>query len=160
MMNCKVRPMLKEDRETVVRILKNTSEFTAEEVGVSTELIDIYLEQGDASGYHTAVAQADFLPAGYICYGHTPMTTGTWDVYWLAVDPGRKRQGIGRVLLGYAEERMFKAGARMILIETSSKPSYEDTRKFYYSMNYTVIAEIPDFYAVGDGKTVFQKKNA
>lgn len=157
-MNFKIRPMVKADRETVVRILKNTPEFTREEVEVATELMDIYLERGEDSGYYHAVAQTEFMPVGYICYGPTPMTQGTWDIYWMAVDSGRQRQGIGRSLLEYAEHKIAGTGARMILIETSSQPLYEKTRKFYESMKYTVVATVNDFYTVNDDKLILQKK--
>jgi len=30
---------------------------------------------------------------GYICYGPTPMTDGTYDLYWIASDPRVRGQG-------------------------------------------------------------------
>ena len=31
--------------------------------------------------------------AGYICYGKRPLTDWTYDLYWIAVDPGYSRKG-------------------------------------------------------------------
>ena len=151
------RPMTKEDKAVIAGILQVTREFTPTEVKVALELIDLYLECGTSSDYHILVAEVDNTPAGYICFGPTPLTEGTWDIYWMAVDPHKQRQGIGRRLLNDAEGSISKVQGRLILIETSSKPEYEKTRKFYESCDYEIIARIPDFYAPGDDKLVFQK---
>jgi ribosomal protein S18 acetylase RimI-like enzyme len=45
-----------------------------------------------------------------------------------------------------------------LLIETSSLPHYESTRRFYFKYGYTVVAQVPDYYADGDGLTVFAKR--
>lgn len=156
-LNLKIRPLEREDRGEIQRILESTPEFTAEEVRVALDLIDIYLEQGVRSGYFHLVSQMESSSAGYICYGPTPMTDGTWDVYWIAVSSDRQRHGIGRALLQFAEEEIRKTGGRLILIETSSKTDYEKTRKFYDSMKYVTIARVPDFYTVGDDKLILGK---
>jgi ribosomal protein S18 acetylase RimI-like enzyme len=149
--------MIKKDKAAIEKILQVTQEFTPAEVKVALELIDLYLEYGIGSDYHILVAEVDNTPAGYICFGPTPLTEGTWDIYWMAVDPRKQRQGIGRRLLNDAEGSMSKVQGRLILIETSSKPEYEKTRKFYESCDYEIIARIPDFYTPGDDKLVFQK---
>ncbi|OGN90596.1 MAG: hypothetical protein A2158_00520 [Chloroflexi bacterium RBG_13_46_14] len=146
------------DKAAITQILQSTSEFTSAEVKVALELIDLYLKYGISSDYHLLVAEVDSMATGYICFGPTPMTEGTWDIYWMAVDPQKQRQGIGRRLLNDAEFSISKAQGRLILIETSSKPDYERTRKFYESCGYEIIARIPDFYTPGDDKLVFQKR--
>lgn len=154
-----IRPMTVEDKTAIDEILQETSEFTPTEVKIARELIDLYLEYGISSDYYTLVAGTDSnTPAGYICFGPTPLTEGTWDIYWIAVDPEKKRQGIGSRLLDAAESSIRKTEGRLILIETSSKPDYDKTRKFYESRGYGTIARIPDFYTPGDDKIVFQKR--
>lgn len=150
--------MTEEDKAAIVEILQVTSEFTSTEVKVALELIDLYLKYGTGSDYYVLVAETDNTPAGYICFGPTPLTEGTWDIYWMAVNPQKQRQGIGRRLLNDAETSISDAGGRLILIETSSKPDYERTRYFYQSCGYEIIARIPDFYTPGDNKIVFQKR--
>jgi len=154
-----IRPMAGGDVTAITRILQSTSEFTPTEVEVALELIDLYLKYGISSDYHVLVAEMDKTPAGYICFGPTPMTEGTWDIYWMAVDPDKQRQGIGRRLLNEAEVTISDANGRLTLIETSSKPDYERTRQFYKSCGYEIIARIPDFYAPGDDKVVFEKRS-
>ncbi len=153
-----ITPMSEGDKVAITRILQATSEFTPIEVKVALELIDLYLKYGINSDYHILVADIDNSPVGYICFGPTPMTEGTWDVYWMAVDPEKQRRGIGRWLLNDAENNISNLHGRLILIETSSKPDYERTRKFYESCGYEIIACIPDFYTHGDDKLVFQKR--
>jgi len=146
------------DKPVIMRILQQTPEFEPEEVVVAEEVIDDYLEDSVNSGYHILVAQIDSLPAGYICYGTVPMTRGTWDMYWLAVDSVQQTRGIGNALLLSAEEDIEKRKGRLILIETSSKPSYEKTRRFYRARGYELVCRIDDFYSPGDDRVIFQKR--
>ena len=156
-MQVKIRPMVGDDRTEIVKILRAIPEFTPSEVEVATELIDLYLQHGTDSDYHILVAEAGSRPAGYICYGPTPMTDGTWDIYWIAVSAERQNRGIGRKLLSAAEAKIKKADGRLILIETSSKEEYEKTRRFYRNQSYEQITRIPDFYSPGDDKLVLRK---
>ncbi len=146
------------DKPEIMKILDATPEFTNEEVKVAEELIDLYLQYGTGSDYHILVAETDSIPAGYICYGPTPLTKGTWDIYWIAVNAERQNHGIGRSLLSNAEDEIEKTRGRMILIETSSKEQYKKTRQFYKDQGYEQVTRVPDFYAPGDDKLVFQKR--
>lgn len=139
-------------------ILRNTPEFKPSEVAVAEEVIDSYLCDPQESGYNTLVAEADSIVAGYICYGPTPLTEGTWDIYWMAVTRDKQGQGIGSALIAFAEEQIKKAQGRLAIIETSSKPEYEKTRRFDLSHGYEVICRIPDFYAPSDDKLILQKR--
>jgi ribosomal protein S18 acetylase RimI-like enzyme len=156
-MTIKIRPMVMDDKAEIVKMLHITPEFTTAEVEVAEELIDLNLQHSTASGYHILVAEADLTPAGYICYGPTPLTEGTWDIYWIAVDADKQRRGIGSALLTNAENEIKEAGGRLVLIETSSRAEYEKTRRFYSNQQYEQIACIPDFYTPGDDKIVLKK---
>lgn len=156
-MPVKIRPMINEDRQEIVRILNHTPEFSRQEVKVAGELIDAFLEKGASSDYHILVAVTDLKAVGYICYGETPLTEGTWDIYWIAVSPERKRQGLGHALLEAAEEKIREAGGRLVLIETSSQDEYRGTRDFYEDRGYGLIAHIPDFYTPGDDLIILRK---
>jgi aminoglycoside 6'-N-acetyltransferase I len=59
--------------------------------------------------------------------------------------------------LKHAEQFVHERGGRWLLAETSAKDQYDKTRSFYLKNEYTVIAEIPDFYSRGDGMIVFAK---
>lgn len=124
---------------------------------VAEELIDCYLEDPTNSGYHILVAQVDSTVAGYICYGPTPLTEGTWDIYWVAVAQEKRGKGIGSALMKSAEKEIVKAKGRLSIVETSSTPAYEKTRHFHISQGYQIVACIPDFYAPGDDRLILQK---
>jgi ribosomal protein S18 acetylase RimI-like enzyme len=124
-------------------------------VVVAEEVIDSYLHDPDS--YNIFIAEAGKSIVGYICYGLTPLTEGTWDIYWLAVDRKKQDKGIGSALVVFVEEQIKKAGGRLIVIETSAKPGYEKTRHFYIRHSYELICRIPDFYAPGDDKIILQK---
>jgi ribosomal protein S18 acetylase RimI-like enzyme len=153
-----VRAMIRQDKPAVMDILRQTSEFKPMEVDVAEELIDAYLEEGMASGYYTYVSLVDGRILGYICYGPTPITEGTYDVYWMAVSLQAQRQGVGRALLSAAEADIRARCGRIILIETSGKASYFKAQNFYASMDYTLVSRIPEFYEPGDDKLTFFKK--
>jgi ribosomal protein S18 acetylase RimI-like enzyme len=150
--------MLKRDKPALIALLRGLPEFKPAEVVVAEEVIDSYLAGPAGSGYHVLVAEANSAVAGYICYGLTPLTEGTWDVYWIAVAAGEQGRGVGGVLLAYAEDKIKEAGGRLVVIETSSQESYQKTRRFYLKHGYQAIARLPDFYAPGDDKIILQKR--
>jgi ribosomal protein S18 acetylase RimI-like enzyme len=63
-------------------------------------------------------------------------------------------------MLDSAEADCRAKNARLLLIETSSTPGYEATRRFYLKHGYTVTAQIADFYSDGDDKVIFAKRLA
>jgi GNAT superfamily N-acetyltransferase len=150
--------MAKKDRPALMALLRGTPEFKPAEVVVAGEVIDSYLADPAGSGYNTLVAEDGPAINGYICYGPTPLTEGTWDVYWMAVVAGEQGKGVGGVLLSSAEDKIRGAGGGLIIIETSSQPGYEKTRRFYLNHGYEAIARLPDFYAPGDDKIILQKR--
>lgn len=157
-MTLKIRPMSLGDKPTLLGILGNTPEFKTFEVDVAKEVIDSYLAHGVSSGYIIDVAEDVDGVAGYICYGETPCTEGSWSIYWIAVDRSRRRRGLGKALSEAAETAIKQARGRLIFIETSSTPAYENTRQFYLTRGYEIVARIADFYVPGDDKLILQKK--
>ncbi len=153
-----LRPMVKADREPVLTLIQATGFFTSEEIKVAEELIDIYLAAPAQSDYLIVVAENDSKKVtGYLTYGPTPLTEGTWDLYWIAVTPDEQGQGYGQAMVNWLEEEVKKKNGRLIVIETSSQPKYEPTRKFYKKLGYNELARIPDFYHQGDDRVIFGK---
>jgi predicted N-acetyltransferase YhbS len=142
----------------LLRILKDTPEFKPFEIEVALEVIDCCLRESKNSGYFILVAEDNKDIVGYICYGPTPLTDGTWDMYWEAVAQGKRGQGIGSALMKAAEKEIRKAKGRLSLIETSSTPAYEKTRCFHLNLGYEIIACIPDFYSPDDDMLILQKR--
>jgi len=157
-MGINIRPMTQGDKPSIIQILHNTPEFKPSEVAIAEEVIDNYLGDPCRSGYHILVAERDSTIVGYICFGSTPLTEGTWDIYWMAVAADKQRQGIGSALMEAAEKSIKVAEGRLAIIETSSTPAYAKTRQFHTRHGYEIIARIPDFYAPGDDKLILQKR--
>ncbi|MBI3267691.1 MAG: GNAT family N-acetyltransferase [Planctomycetes bacterium] len=155
----RIRPFEAGDREPIRQILVETEFFVQAEVDVAIELIDVYLTRPEQKDYvlHTAVDEKG-TPAGYVCFGPTPCTDGTWDLYWIAVDRRLQNRRIGRQLLRFSEEEIRARRARMVLVETSSQPRYEGTRAFYTKNEYVELARVRDFYRVGDDKVILGKR--
>jgi len=154
--------MVAADRSGVFRILENAGNFTPEEVGTALELIDEWLELGEHSGYLTYVLEsvgddsAEVL--GYVCFGPTPLTESTFDLYWIAVDKLKHRGGVGKKMLKFTEEETVRRGGRMLLIETSSQETYGGTIQFYERSGYELVGKVKEYYKPGDDKLIFAKQ--
>jgi ribosomal protein S18 acetylase RimI-like enzyme len=153
-----IRPLLQADRQAVQDIIVRTGHFTPIETATALELIDDWLNRGQASGYLCYVATSGTAVLGYCCVGPTPLTEGTYDLYWIAVDPDLQGRGIGRKLLVFAEVEVRGRGGRLLLIETSSQELYGSTVHFYERAGYDLVARIPEFYKPGDDKLIFAKR--
>jgi ribosomal protein S18 acetylase RimI-like enzyme len=150
--------MTREDRRTVLDIIQTAEMFTPDEVAVARELIDIYLDQPQQRDYSLVVAENESgRVVGYMSYGPTPLAEGAYDLYWMAVASGEQGRGHGRELVDWLEKEIRKAAGRMILIETSSQPKYEKTRRFYTGLDYKEVSRIPDFYRKGDDRITYVK---
>ena len=152
-----LRPMQPSDRDCLVTITNATGFFRQEEVEVAREVLTEAARKGEASGYRVRVAADGDRPLGYVCFGPTPLTRSTWDIYWIAVDPQLQHQGLGSKLMRLAESEICLCSGRLVLAETSSQELYEPTREFYISRGYREISRISDFYDVGDDKVTFAK---
>jgi ribosomal protein S18 acetylase RimI-like enzyme len=161
-MNRTIRPLAAADRSGVFRILENAGNFTPEEVATALELIDEWLELGEHSGYLTYVLEArdedSSAVLGYVCFGPTPLTESTFDLYWIAVDKSKHRGGVGKRLLKFTEEEIVRRGGKMLLIETSSQETYGGTIQFYERTGYDLVGKIPEYYKPGDDKLIFAKQ--
>jgi ribosomal protein S18 acetylase RimI-like enzyme len=114
-------------------------------------------ELANEPDYTALGADAEGRLVGWICWGPTPCTLGTYDLYWMAVDPAAQRGGVGTALL-VEMERQLVGRARLIVVETAGRADYAATRGFYESRGYRPTARIPEFYAPGDDLVVYTKQ--
>ena len=172
-------------RPRIAEILRNSRVFSRAEIEVALELFDTANKEGGLrteefdrmshaseripqSSVLISHSSPDYLflgaftpeevLVGYACWGPTPATDRTWDLYWIAVDPAVQGAGIGTILLEEVERRLVGQRARMLIIETSSRSDYAATRGFYLRRGYTETARVPDFYAPGDDRIIFVKR--
>jgi ribosomal protein S18 acetylase RimI-like enzyme len=144
-------------RPQVAAIVADTGIFRPDEIDVALEVFDAYCDApGQDYSATAAFAGPDEL-AGFALYGPTPCTVDTWDLYWIAVHPRFQRAGIGRSLLERVEHHMRASGARVCVIETSSRDDYAATRDFYLACGYQEVARVPGFYADGDDRVTYAR---
>jgi len=139
-------------------ILESTGFFYDHEIEVALELAQENLSKGEEkSGYIFLIAENEDKVVGYACYGKTPCTADSYDLYWIAVHQNQKGAGIGKILMLKIEEDISKLGGKNIWIETSSRPLYDPTRIFYLKTGCKIMAELPHFYGENDHKLIFLK---
>ncbi len=149
-----LRPLSAADRRRIEEITRVVRVFRDDEVPVALEVFD-----GAVAGspdYLALGAVLDERLVGWICWGPTPCTLGTYDLYWMAVDPAAQGARVGTALLRAMEGRLA-GSARLIVVETAGRPDYRPTRAFYEARGYRKAAVIPDFYAPGDDQVVYVK---
>ena len=151
--------MMQSDRPAVREIVERVGNFHPFEIDVALELVDIYLREKDQKDYHVVVAEnAQSIVCGYACWGPTPLTKGTFDLYWIATHPDFQGQGHGHALMAYVEGIVREENGRLLVLETSSKESYGNTVDFYRRMGYEEASRIRDFYDDDDDKITFIKR--
>ncbi len=155
----RLRELKEKDITHLKKILEQSEMFTFEEVECALELANIFLKDKDQKDYFfTCIADDNDNFIGYACFGPIPLTKGSYDLYWIAVEPKHQRKGIGKILLDDVERILKEKKARILFVETSSQEKYKKTRDFYIKNNYTEAARIIDYYSIGDHMITFQKK--
>jgi ribosomal protein S18 acetylase RimI-like enzyme len=166
-------------RGRLAEILAATGVFSRDEVAVGLELFDEAFGGGsgevgggsslvDAPTSHLSAPPCsyEFLGLfadddtllGYACYGPTPGTDRTFDLYWIAMHPAVQGTGEGSRLLSEIERRLCGRGGRLLIVETSSRTPYAPTRRFYDSRGYGEAARVADFYAPADDRVIYTKR--
>ena len=145
------------DRGRIEEITRAVGLFREDEIPVALEVFDEAVRMSSSDAPYVALgADVDGRLAGWICWGPTPCTLGTYDLYWMAVDPSVQGSGIGTALI-IEMERVLAGTARLIVVETAGRPDYSATRAFYQARGYRATATIPEFYGPGDDQVVFVK---
>ena len=146
-----------EDPRRIGKMVAETGFFRPDEVDVAVELIEERLAKGEDSGYHFWFMENQADLAGYVCFGPTPCTVGSFDLYWIVVAKSSQGLGLGGRLTRLAEETAKEMRGRKMYVETSGKDLYAPTRGFYEKMGYKEAAVLRDFYDTGDDKIIYAK---
>jgi len=155
-----LRSLAAADIPSIEGILRaNKPLFSDEECRTAIELIHESLAAPSPEDrYEFLVAEREGRVVAYACFGTIPLTKGTYDLYWIAVDPSEHSKGVGKALLQGVEREIARQGGRLVVVETSSRKDYEKTRRFYEkTMAYQTAAWIKDFYKPGDDKVIYIK---
>ena len=122
------------------------------------ELIDAARLNPLHPDYRVIVAEHEGQLSGYVCFGPTPMTVGTFDMYWIATDPSVRGKGVGRALVQAMEAALRERGAKRVRVETSASDGYGATRDFYQRTQFLEEARLRDFYRDGDDLIILMKR--
>jgi GNAT superfamily N-acetyltransferase len=155
-LDVRLRPLTVADRTAIEAFSRSISLFRPDEIEIALEVLDSSFKPGQKD-YITLGAELDGRLVGWICWGPTPCTLGTYDLYWVAVDPSVQGAGVGSLLVAEMEKRLAGV-ARIIVVETAGRDDYRPTREFYLRRGYEVVGQVPDFYEPGDDQVVFLKR--
>lgn len=147
------------DIAAVEEIVASTGFFSHAEIRLAVELVEERLQKGASSGYFFLFAEDQMGHVlGYSCYGPAPATQSTFELHWIAVHRDAQRYGLGQELLARTEAAIAAEGGVDVYVDTSSRALYRPTQTFYARAGYRLIAELPDYYAPGDGRLVYVKR--
>lgn len=144
-------------RAALRKLVASTGAFRPTEVDVAVEVFDAALEPGQLDYWLVGAFGGDDTLLGYACFGPTPGTIGTWELYWIAVAPSAQCQGIGSLLWHAVERELSHRRARLCVLETSGHESYQQARGFYRRHGFTLTARVPHFYDDGDDRLTYIK---
>lgn len=148
-----IRPVTPDDVPALKALIDATWLFPAD---MLDDMLAPYFEQGSASSQFWLTDDEDG-PVAVAYYAPERKTEGTWNLYLIAVHPGRQGNGRGSALLHHVELVLAARGERVLLVETSGLPEFQRTREFYLGNGYVEEARIRDFYRAGEDKIIFCK---
>ncbi len=119
------------DDPKLLRKLSDQRVFYEHEIIVANELAKERLIKGFDSGYFFVFAEYKGIVVSYACYGPTPCTKGTYDLYWIVTHNDFRGKGIGVRLLNETIRLIREDNGRLLVAETSTKDQYLPSRKFY-----------------------------
>ncbi|MDA0987358.1 MAG: GNAT family N-acetyltransferase [Bacteroidetes bacterium] len=150
-----IRLLHADDKEKIVNILISTKFFTDEEVEIAKEILDIFIDEPNQKDYLIYVSEENNIVEGYVNIGKTPGTFGTFDLYWIAVDPEIQGKGVGTKLLDFAKNEIKNQNGTLIISETSSTEKYFPTQKFYEAKGFIQLAKIKNYYKQNDDLIIY-----
>ena len=99
-----IRPLRASDRSAVAEIVRGVGNFNGAEIECALEIVDTYLRDDKQKDYRVVVAEnSGCAVKAYVCWGPTPLTRGTYDLYWIATHPAAQGLGFGRALVAHVE---------------------------------------------------------
>jgi ribosomal protein S18 acetylase RimI-like enzyme len=149
-----IRTITQKDIQELKNVIHSTELFPSE---LLDEMVQSFLD-GQNTQEVWITKEIDNKPIAVAFYAPEKVTDRTYNVYLIAIHKDFQGRGIGSELMTYIEETLQRQGGRILIVETSSLPNFEQTRKFYDKLKYQREAVIRDFYQEGEDKIVFWKK--
>lgn len=153
-----IRSVEPEDAPTVVSLAVAAELFAADDATVVEAMMDDYVAREHDRGHGCAIdVDASGEPVAVAYWEPATATDRSWYLTMIGVRRDRHRQGRGSVLLRYVEQQLRADGQRLLLVETSSTPTFDRARSFYRSRGYGEEARVRDYYEPGDDMILFRK---
>jgi ribosomal protein S18 acetylase RimI-like enzyme len=147
-----IRPVIASDLPFLKTVIDTNDLFPSQ---LLDEMTANYLMKSTGTDFWFTYHETQPIAVAY--FAPERMTSGTYNLYLIAVHAVHQGKGIGTILLNYVEKLLSNRGERILLVETSGLPAFERTRGFYKKTGYTHEARIREFYAAGEDKIVFWK---
>jgi ribosomal protein S18 acetylase RimI-like enzyme len=152
------------DRASLAALIQSLSAFSDDERAVALELVDHGLAHPSSDDYRFILSfsagegdGAEEL-VGYLCYGRTPMTVSTYDLYWIGTSPANARSGVARDLCASMDGEIAREGGGLVRVETGSREGHGSAVHFYDAVGFARTATIADFYAPGNDLIIFTRR--
>ncbi|HET6611079.1 MAG TPA: GNAT family N-acetyltransferase [Kofleriaceae bacterium] len=152
-----VTPLEPRDRPGIEATLKSDATFRKDEIAVALELCDEALARPDGD-YEIRVARDGGDVAGYVCFGLTPMTACTYDLYWVVTHAAYRGRGVAKQLIRAMEAEISARGPARVRVETSATEGYGAARHLYLSLGYPEAVRLAEFYKPGDDLIIYYKQ--
>lgn len=153
-----IEPAVPDDVPAIQCIAQNAGVFSSNEIASVSEMLGAFFNPTPDDDFLFIVSRdASRAVDGFACYGPIPFTDRVWDLYWICVERSRQRNGVGRELIRCVSQHLRAHTARAIYLETSQSDAYRAARAFYEREGFECIAQLPDFYASGEGKVIYRK---
>ena len=142
-------------REKLLSIIEASGQFDADGLAHVRSTLDAYFDHPDETIWLTAMDDAE--PVGVAYCAPEPVTSGTWNLLMLWMQEGYEGRGFGSALIAKIENAVKERQARLLIVETSQLPEFENARAFYEKCGFRLEAEIKNFFDAGDNKLIYTR---
>jgi GNAT superfamily N-acetyltransferase len=142
------------DQAALLHIVGQSGQFDADGLAHVSGTLEQHL---DGHGDGIWLTADDGEPVGVAYCAPEPVAAGTWNLLMLWTRADRHGQGHGAALVKQIEQALHARSARLLIVETSSTPSFAPARAFYAKCGFAHEASIRDFFGDADDKLVFTK---
>ena len=149
-----ITPTVSEHRDALLSIIAASGQFDDDGIAHVAGTLDAHLAHPGEAIWLTALQDG---PVGVAYCAPEPVTVGTWNLLMLWLAEGYEGRGHGQALVEAVETRLREVGARLLIVETSGLPEFENARRFYDASGFTLEGRVASFFDAGDDKLIYTK---
>ena len=153
-----MRPLTPDDIEPMVHLAVTAELFPPEAGDFLREQARAWLDGGEGPGAWAVEDDEAGGGLGSVVFFEPRLATDrVWALTMIAVAPALQGGGRGARAVRWVEDTLRAQEQRLLVIETSSTPRYDKTRRFYERSGYRQVAVVPDYFEDGDHMVLFHK---